>query len=172
MAGYQDDPVSTRGSAGDPPSPSDRPLDVGRLWAGGAATAVVAGLVALFGVLVVQAVLRLAVYSSGAAGTFGGSATVVLCITAVLAALAATGLAHLLLTTTPRPLTYLSWIVGLATAVVVAMPFVTAPSLGLALAQAGIHLLVGLAIGRLVIKAAQASRPFLPPPPGRRFPLG
>jgi hypothetical protein len=128
--------------------------------------------VALFGVLVVQAVLRLAVYTPSGAGTFGGSSTVVLCITAVLAALAATGLAHLLLTTTPRPLTYLSWIVGLATAVAVVVPLVTAPSIGLALAQSVIHLLVGFAIGRLVIKAARASRPFLPPPPGRRFPLG
>jgi hypothetical protein len=166
MTGYQNDPVYTGGQAAQPP-PSGRPLNVGRLWAGGLATAVVAALIALVGVLVVRAVLRLAVYAPPEAGTLGGSATAMLCFAAAVAALAATGLAHLLLTTTPRPLTYLSWIVGLATAVAVVVPLVSAPSIVLALAQAMIHLVIGTAIGSLVITAARASRP---PYPIRGFP--
>jgi hypothetical protein len=163
MPGYQDDPPSAGGPA---ESPSARPLNVGRLWAGGVATAVVAALVALVGVLILRAVLRLAVYAPPEAGTLGGSATTMLCLIAVVAALAATGLAHLLLTTTPRPLTYLSWIVGLATAVAVVVPLVSGASIVLAFAQAAIHLVIGTTIGSLVITAARASRP---PYPNRRF---
>ena len=77
------------------------------------------------------------------------------------------GLAHLLLITTPRPLTYLSWIVGLATAVAVVVPLVSGASIVLALAQAMINLVIGMAIGSLVITAARASRP---PYPSRGFP--
>jgi uncharacterized protein DUF6069 len=163
MPGYQDDPLSAGGPA---ESPSARPLNVGRLWAGGVATAVVAALIALVGVLILRAVLRLAVYAPPEAGTLGGSATTMLCLSAVVAALAATGLAHLLLTTTPRPLTYLSWIIGLATAVAVVVPLVSGASIVLAFAQAAIHLVIGTTIGSLVITAARASRP---PYPNRRF---
>ena len=37
------------------------------------------------------------------------------CLLAAVAALAATGVAHLLLVSTPEPLAHLGWIVGLAT---------------------------------------------------------
>ena len=172
MSGDQDDPVATRGTSGPPSFPNvPRPLNAGRLWAGGVATAVVAGLLALVGVLVVRAVLRLAVYAPPGAGTFGGSGTTLLCVVAVVGALAATGLAHLLLTTTPRPLTYLSWIVGLATAVAVVVPLVSEPSIVLALAQAAIHLVVGMTIASLVITAARASRPLTPTPYTGRRPI-
>ena len=99
-----------------PPAGPQRPrLEVARLWAGGAATAVVAALIALVGVLIVRAVLRIAVYAPADAGAFGDSSTVTLCLVCAAAALAATGLLHLLLIATPRPLTYFSWIVGLLT---------------------------------------------------------
>ena len=56
-----------------PPAGPQRPrLEVARLWAGGAATAVVAALIALVGVLIVRAVLRIAVYAPADAGAFGG----------------------------------------------------------------------------------------------------
>jgi hypothetical protein len=44
------------------------------------------------------------------------AATVLLATLAAIAALAATGIAHLPLVSTPRPMAYLGWIVGLATA--------------------------------------------------------
>ncbi len=142
--------------AGDPiPAGPQRPrLEVGRLWAGGLATAVVAALIALVGVLIVRALLRIAVYAPAEAGAFGDSHTIVLCLTAAAAALAATGLLHLLLVATPRPLTYFSWIVGLLTAAATVLPFTYASSLPVAIAQALINLVVGAAIGSLLSGAA------------------
>jgi hypothetical protein len=126
------------------------------------ATAVVATLIALVGVLVVRVVLRIAGYTLSGASGFGGSATVAVCVAAAAGALVATGLAHVLIITTPRPLTYLSWIVGLATAVAVVVPLVTGASLVLALGQAVVHFAVGMTIGTLVITAVRASRPPYP----------
>jgi hypothetical protein len=113
-------------------------------------------------VLVVRVVLRIAGYTPSGASGFGGSATVAVCVAAAAGALVATGLAHVLIITTPRPLTYLSWIVGLATAVAVVVPLVTEASLVLALGQAVVHFAVGMTIGTLVITAVRASRPPYP----------
>jgi hypothetical protein len=63
-----------------PAAPPRPRLEVGRLWAGGVATAVVAALLALVGVLIVRAVLRIAVYAPAGAGAFGDSRTLVLCL--------------------------------------------------------------------------------------------
>jgi hypothetical protein len=143
-----------------PAGPQHPRLEVGRLWAGGLATAVVAALIALVGVLIVRAVLRIAVYAPADAGAFGDSSTVVLCLVCAAAALAATGLLHLLLVATPRPLTYFSWIVGLVTAAATVLPFTTAESLPVAFAQGIINLVVGAAIGSLLSgAAANATRP-------------
>lgn len=155
MAGYYEPPVPE----GRPvPGTSDRPpVNATRLWTGGLASAVVAALIALVGVLVVRAVLRIALYAPREAGAFGDSDTVVLCVLAAAAALVATGLAHLLLTTTPRPLSYFGWIVGLATAAAVVLPILSAEPLPVALAQSVIHLVIGLAIGSLVGGAAASA---------------
>lgn len=176
MAGYYDDPTP----ADDPP-PRDHgrrdpgrdverrsPVNASRLWAGGLATAVVAALVALVGVLIVRAVLRIAVYAPREAGAFGGGDTVLLCVVSAGAALAATGLAHLLLVATPSPLSYFNWIVGLATAATVVLPLISSASLPVALAQAVIHLVIGLAIGSLVTGAASSA---MRTPPARRVDL-
>jgi hypothetical protein len=158
MAGYPEPtepygqrPVPPRGSAGPPR------VNATRLWSAGLATAVVAALVALVGVLVVRALLRIDVYASRAAGAFGDSSTVMLCVGAAVAALAATGLAHLLLLSTPRPLAYLSWIIGLVTAAAVVLPLASGAPLSVALAQAVIHLVIGIAIGSLVSGAAASA---------------
>ena len=155
MAGYDERPVP----GGRPlPGTSDRPpVNATRLWTGGLASALVAALIALVGVLVVRALLRIALYAPREAGAFGDGDTVVLCVTAAGAALAATGLAHLLLVTTPRPLSYFSWIVGLVTAAAVVVPIISAQSLPITLAQSVIHLVIGLAIGSLVGGAASSA---------------
>lgn len=142
-------------------------LDATRLWSGGLATAVVAALIALVGVLVVRALFRVAVYAPADAGVFGGSGTALLCTLAAAAALAATGLAHLLLISTPRPLAYLGWIVGLLTAAAVVLPFLAGGSVGVALGAAAIHLVIGLAIGSLVSGAASSAARFGAPRTGR-----
>jgi len=143
-----------------PAGPQRPRVEAGRLWAGGLATAVVAALIALVGVLIVRAVLRISLYAPATAGAFGGEKTVALCLICAAAALAATGLVHLLIIATPRPLTYFSWIVGLVTAAATVLPFTYAESLPVAFAQATIHLVVGAAIGSLVSgAAANATRP-------------
>ena len=138
------------------------PVDTQRLWAGGLAAAIVAALAALVGVLIVRAVLRIAVYAPAGAGALGDSGTAMLCVAAAAAALAATGLVHLLLLATPSPLSYFGWIVGLVTAAAVVVPFLESLSLPIALAQAVIHLVIGLAIGSLVggsaVSALRAAR--------------
>jgi hypothetical protein len=165
MAGNYDETTPFReppggGPAGPPPAPAGRgTVNAARLWSAGLATAVVAALIALVGVLLVRAVFRVALYAPATAGAFGSSATVVLCITAALAALAATGLAHLLLMGTPRPLTYFGWIVGLLTTAAFVLPFLAGRSFPIAFAMAVIHLVIGLAIGSLVSGAAATARP-------------
>lgn len=161
MAGYYDEttPFREPPGGGPPPTPSGRPINATRLWSAGVATAVVAALIALVGVLIVRAVFRVALYAPATAGAFGDSATIVLCLTAALAALAATGLAHLLLLGTPRPLTYFGWIVGLLTTAAFVLPFLAGRSFGIAFAMAVIHLVIGLSIGSLVSGAAATARP-------------
>jgi Family of unknown function (DUF6069) len=154
MAGYQNRPDPTRAPQ----------INVTRLWSAGVATAVVAALIGLVGVLVVRAVLQVAVYAPSEAGAFGNSSTVLLCVAAAIAALAATGLAHLLLLGTPRPLSYFGWIVGLLTVVAVVLPFLSGTPLAVAAATGVIHLVIGLAIGSLVSgAAASATRPVVAP---------
>jgi hypothetical protein len=140
---------------------SPRPvLDAARLWSGGLASAVVAALVGLVGMLVVRVLLQVAPSVAHDAAMFGASATVLLCLTAAGAALAATGLAHLLVISTPRPLAYLGWIVGLATAVAAVLPLVGGLPLATSAAEGAIRLVIGLAVGSLVAGAtAAAMRP-------------
>lgn len=139
------------------PRPS---VDAARLWSGGLATAVVAALIGLVGVLVVRAVFNIALYAPAGAAALGSTAAVTtLCLVAAGAALAATGLAQLLIVSTPRPLAYLGWIVGLATATAAVDPLLRGLTAG-SLAAAVIHLVIGLAIGSLVAgSAAAATRP-------------
>lgn len=134
-----------------PAAPS---IDAARLWWGGLATAVVAALIGLVGVLIARAVFSVALYAPDEASVLGDTSTVQLCLGAAAAALVATGLAHLLLLGTPRPLAYLSWIIGLATAAAVVWPFVAEGFTAPAVAQALICLVIGIAIGSLVRGAA------------------
>ncbi len=132
-------------------------LDVVRLWTGGLATAIVAALIGLVGVLVVR-VIATHVPQVPAAGALGtSSATILLCTIAAGAALAATGIAHLLLVSTPRPMAYLGWIVGLATAAAAVLPLTSGGPLAVAVAEGVINLVIGLAIGSLVAGAAYSA---------------
>lgn len=135
-------------------------VDATRLWSGGMATAIVAGLIGLVGVLVVRAAFHIALFAPAGAAALGSAAAVTtLCLLAAAAALTATGLAQLLIVTTPRPLAYLGWIVGLATAAATVAPLLGGVT-AVAVAQALIHLVIGLAIGSLVAgSAAAATRP-------------
>ena len=100
---------------------------------------------------------QLAVLAPKQAGAFGDDNTTTLCVMAAVAALLATGLAHLLLVSTPSPLSYFGWIVGLLTVAAVVVPFLGSGSLPVRFAEAIIHLVIGMAIGGLVSNAAASA---------------
>jgi hypothetical protein len=120
-----------------------------RLWSGGVATAVVAALVALVGVLIGNGALDLSMTVPPLL-PLGGSFAVNYAITAAVLALAATGLAHLLAVTAPRPHSFFAWIVGLATVVGVVLPFAIGGTLSGSLATAVVDLVIGLCILSLI----------------------
>ena len=120
-------------------------VDAGRLWAGGAATAVVAALIALVGVLVSEGLFNLTMVRPPLI-PIGDSFPVRYAITAAVLALAATGLAHLLVLTTPRPRSFFAWIVGLATLVGVVLPFALDGTTGGRLATAFVDFVIGVAV--------------------------
>ena len=136
--------------------PTGPVLDATRLWTGGLATAVVAALVGLVGTLVIQVLFHYAPVGTAAHALTSSNAGLI-CLFAAVAALAATGIAHLLIVSTPDPLSYLGWIIGLSTAAAVVVPLLGGMPLAAAIALAVINLVVGLAIGSLVVGAAGAA---------------
>jgi hypothetical protein len=146
---------------------SNRPVVVaGRLWAGGAATAVVAALVALVGVLVCQGVFDVVMVAPPLIPV-GDSFALRYALTAAVLALLATALAHVLAVTTPRPQSFFSWIVGLATLVGVVLPFALDGTLAGQVATAAVDLVIGLAVLSLVGSVlARTVRLPRPGPPG------
>ena len=125
-------------------------LDAGQLWSGGVATAVVAGLVALLGVLAFRWLFHVPILAPAGAGAYGDANTTALVFGAAAVALLATALLHLLLLATPRPLTFFGWIIGLATLVAVIFPFGTSAPLSQKFATATVNLFIGIAIGSLL----------------------
>jgi Family of unknown function (DUF6069) len=132
-------------------------LNVSRLWAGGVATGIVAALIGFVGLLIVRVLLQIPYLAPIRSGALGDSRTAILCLSALLAALAATGLAHLLLVSTPRPMAYFGWIAGLLTAIAVVLPLLNSDPITVRIVTAVIHLVIGVAIISLVTGAAMSS---------------
>jgi hypothetical protein len=141
-------------------------VDGAALWPGGIATAIVAALVALVGVLVCRWLFNIPVLSPRQDGAYGDAHTTGMVLGAAVAALLATAVAHLLLLSTPRPLTFFAWIVALATVVVVLFPFSTGAPLSEKVATAAVDLVIGFAIGSLISGVAARSIRPRPPRPG------
>jgi hypothetical protein len=139
------------------PRPTRPQVDAGKLWPGGIATAVVAGLVALVGVLVCRWLFGIPLLAPKSDGAYGDVHTTALVLLAAAAALVATALAHLLLLSTPRPLTFFGWIIGLATVLAVLLPFSTSAPLTAKIATAVVDLVLGVAIGSLISGVAARS---------------
>jgi Family of unknown function (DUF6069) len=134
-----------------PPPRRGRPrVDARQLWSGGVATAVVAGLIALVGVLVCRWLFNIPILAPKRYGAYGDAHTTTLVLIAAAAALVATLLAHLLLLSTPRPMVFFGWIVGLITVIVVIFPFRTDAALSHKIATSALYLIIGIAIGTLV----------------------
>jgi hypothetical protein len=132
-------------------------VDAARLWTGGLATALVAALVAVVGVLIARGLFDVPVLAPTAEGALGNANTARLAALAVVAALLATGLLHLLLLSTPRPFRFFTWIISLLTVVAVLAPFMTDATLATKVATAVIFLVIGMAIGSLVPGAARSA---------------
>jgi hypothetical protein len=132
-------------------NPRARPgVAAGPLWAGGVATAVVAALVALVGILVCRWLLKVPILAPGRAGAWGDAHTADYALAAAAAALVATAIMHLLLLSVPRPLMFFSWILALATLVAVLFPFSTTAPWSQKFATAIVNLVIGFAIGSLI----------------------
>jgi uncharacterized protein DUF6069 len=150
--------------------PSRPEVNAGRLWAGGAATAVVAALFAVVGILVGRGLFDVAVLAPKGAGVWGDADTVWYAFGAALLSLAATALMHLLLLFTPRPMLFFGWVMVLVTVVAMLAPFVTENDLGARVFTAGLNFVLGLVIGTLTAGSARtAVRPVAAQPAPRPY---
>jgi len=151
---------------GVPVEPVGRPrrvVDAGKLWAGGFATALVAALIAVAGILIARGVLKIPVLSPKEQGAWGNASTLTYAVVAFGVALLATGLMHALLISTPSPFSYFGWIIGLATVVAAALPFTSGAELEAKIATAIINALIGIAIWTLTDTSARRSFKWVQP---------
>lgn len=136
-------------------------VDARSLWTGGVATAVVAALVAVVGVLIVRGVFGIPVMAPGNAdGSIDYVGAVWLAVFAAVGGLLATALAHVLLLLAPRPMAFFGWIVGLVTLAFAIWPYTVRVGVAVHFANAALYAVIGIAIGTLVsLAAGQAVRP-------------
>jgi hypothetical protein len=139
-----------RGPEPGPELETQRRVDAKQLWSGGVATAIVAALIALVGILVCRWLFNIPILSPQKEGAWGNASTAGYTLAAAACALAATALMYLLLLTTPRPRIFFGWIIGLATLVAVVYPFSTTAPVSQKLATAFVNLILGVAIGTLI----------------------
>ena len=135
-----------------PPAAAPRParwrLEAGRFWAGAVATALVAALVGVVGIVVVEQILKRKLVVQDPFGLT--SHLWIYVVGGAVSALLAGLLLHLLVVAAPRPQAFFGWIVGLATAVAVLLPLTWTDDLATAVATGLVNLLVGIAIWSLL----------------------
>jgi Family of unknown function (DUF6069) len=136
------------------PEPTRR-VDARPLWSGGVATAVVAALIALVGILVCRWLFNVPILSPRREGAWGNASTVGYVFAAAACALVATALMYLLLISTPYPRVFFGWIIGLATLVAVVYPFSTTAPTSQKFATAVVNLILGVAIGTLITEVSR-----------------
>jgi hypothetical protein len=120
--------------------------DAGRLWAGGAATALVAAGVALVGVMVMHRLLQAPLISPGGMRQSADYAMVAFPIAAALVTLIATALLHLLMATTPSASQFFTWIASLAVILVVLQVFLDDHKILTQVETAAFYFVIGIAI--------------------------
>lgn len=128
-----------------PAEPDIKP-DPRRLWAAGGATAVVAALAALCGILIARGLAHVAILAPQGEGAWGDASTTVYVVLSAVCALLATALLHFLLVTTPHASTFFGWIMGLLIVVSMVIPLSLGADLDSRIATALLNLLIGLAI--------------------------
>lgn len=140
-------------------------LDSAQFWAGAVATAVVAALVALVGILICRWTLNIPILAPAGDGAWGNAHTAEYALASAAAAIVAGALLYLLVLGTPQPRLFFDWILGLATLAAVVYPFSTSAPLDQKAATAVVNLVLGIAITSLLTAvAARAVRRPLPPP--------
>ncbi|GAD85480.1 hypothetical protein FEK33_02545 [Nocardia asteroides NBRC 15531] len=133
-------------------------VNIGKLWAGGIGTAVVAALLVVVAIMLVRGVLGIAILAPEGAGTYGTVSTTSYALAAAGAALLATALLMVLLLAMPSPLTFFTWICLLVTAVAVILPFTLVADMDAKIATAVINLLVGLCITTMLSSVGSAAQ--------------
>ncbi|MEV8438730.1 DUF6069 family protein [Actinosynnema sp. NPDC051121] len=139
-------------------SASGEGFHAGRLWAGGAATALVAGLLAIVGILAARGLFDVAVLAPKGEGTWGNANTLTYALTAALCAFAATGMMHLLLSTTPRAARFFRWIMLLLTAIAVVLPLSLDVGAESRVFTAVLNAVIGIMITALLCGVAGSAR--------------
>jgi cytochrome b561 len=138
--------------------------DSAQFWAGAVATAVVAALIALVGILICRWTLNIPILAPAGDGAWGNAHTAEYALVAALIAIIAAGLLYLLVLGTPQPNMFFDWITGLATLAAVVYPFSTSAALDQKAATAIVNLVLGIAIISLLSAvAARAIRRPVPP---------
>jgi hypothetical protein len=125
-------------------------IDAGKLWVGGIMAGLVAAGVAIVGLLIVRGVFDVKVFVRGDSGEVVNASTWWYALVSFVAAIAATGLLHLLLLSAPSPYTFFGWIVGLAIAISVIVPFTTDAKMSAKVGTAAINLAIGIAVITIV----------------------
>lgn len=123
--------------------PPVRDIDLTVLWAGAIATAFVAGLLSIVGILVAHVLPGMEIIAPGSGTRYAEATAWRLMSSAVTASLGAALLLHLLLVLTPRPFLFFRCIAVLMTAVLALWPFTTTAPVPSKIATAIIHLAVG-----------------------------
>ena len=130
-------------------------IDAKKLWAGAAATMVVAALVAAVGVLVVETLLDVNLLSPSERGVLGWSHRASYPAGAAVLALGAAAILHLLLLGVPRPLAFFGWLMALAGIGLAVVPFGYDASLEVQVCTAAVEVVVVLSVWILLSSAGR-----------------
>lgn len=149
---------------------SERPgINAARLWASGLATAVVAALLAVVGILIARGVVDVAVLAPKGEGVWGNANTFTYAMVSAAAALLATGLLHLLFLAVATPTQFFTWIMVLITLIAVVLPLTLTVEVGPKIATAAINLAIGIAITVILNAVAPAAQAPRRPPQDRNI---
>ncbi|MBO9553844.1 hypothetical protein [Cellulomonas sp.] len=131
-----------------PPPRTRVAIDAGRYWGGVAATAVVAALVGVVGVVVFERIFDITLVNKDPFGT--GSSMGAYVVGAIATTLVAALLLQVLVLATPEPSTFFGWIMGLGTLVAALLPLTWTDDTTAALCSGLVNLLIGIAVWSLL----------------------
>jgi len=147
----------------DAPYGTRRRVDPIRIWAGGVATALVAGGIAWVGVLVIRAIFQIPGIHRLGEDTLNVD-QLSLAIIAAVAALLATALLHLLLLGTPRAHRFFAWIIGLIVVGLIVEQMLAGNGWLSSLLISAVYLVIGIAIASLLSGVARTAIHYDPNP--------